>query len=149
LCGAVLLLNVQSREEFLRMEPKPDAIGTVNITIRCDVLVGKEDSEHIPDDGVILPMTTVELAPGETVYDITLQTAKAYGIQLENSGGAAEDLVYLRAINHLYELQFGDLSGWIYRVNGKEMGVGCGACELADGDEIQWLYTCELGNDLQ
>ncbi|MGM9626294.1 MAG: DUF4430 domain-containing protein [Eubacteriales bacterium] len=51
-------------------------------------------------------------------------------------------------MQYLYEFDFGDLSGWIYKVNGETPSVGCGDYVLSDGDEIAWLYTCDLGNDL-
>ena len=47
-----------------------------------------------------------------------------------------------------YEYDFGDLSGWVYHVNGISPSRGCGDYVLSDGDRIEWLYTCELGHDL-
>ena len=47
------------------------------------------------------------------------------------------------------ELDFGDLSGWIYHVNGFAPPVGCGEYVLEDGDKIEWLYSCDIGNDLR
>ena len=58
-------------------------------------------------------------------------------------------MVYISGINYLYELDFGDMSGWIYHVNDDEPLVGCGEYKLSDGDNIEWLYTCDLGKDLK
>ena len=66
---------------------------------------------------------------------------------MENAG--QWDMVYIAGINYLYEFDFGDLSGWIYHVNGSAPSVGCGEYILKDGDRIEWLYTCDLGNDLR
>ena len=56
---------------------------------------------------------------------------------------------YISGIDNLYEFQFGDLSGWMYLVNGETPSVGCGEYKLSDGDTVQWLYTCDIGNDLK
>jgi len=58
-------------------------------------------------------------------------------------------MVYISGINHIYEFDYGELSGWMYRVNGGTPSVGCGSYILSDGDKIEWLYTCELGEDLK
>ena len=55
---------------------------------------------------------------------------------------------YVAGIHYLYEYDFGDLSGWMYHVNGTAPSVCSDAYVLADGDVIEWLYSCEIGNDL-
>ena len=84
---------------------------------------------------------------GDSVYDILIEAARKYNIQMENNGSA--DMVYISGINYLYEFDFGDLSGWVYHVNGIAPSVGCGEYVLSDGDTIEWLYTCNLGNDIK
>ena len=56
---------------------------------------------------------------------------------------------YISGINYLYEFALGDLSGWIYFVNGESPSVSCDQYQLKDGDFVEWLYSCELGNDLK
>ncbi len=124
---------------------KEHPIGTVTLSIRCDTVAGK--SEHIPKDGVILPATSIQIENGETVYDILTQAAQAKKIQVENDGN--ESLAYILGIAYLYEFDYGDLSGWVYFVNGERTSVGCGEYVLKDGDIIEWKYTCNLGEDLK
>lgn len=144
----VCLTDFQSADNYYNGEAieKDNTIGSVKMTIRCDTVVGKSDSEFIPSDGVILELTEFEIEEGDTVYDILVEAAQKYGIQLENNGSA--EMVYIAGINYLYELDFGDLSGWVYHVNGSAQSVGCGQYKLSDGDTVEWLYSCELGNDL-
>lgn len=148
----VMVTDIKSKDEYYHGEKisKPDAVGTVTMTIRCDTVAGKSDSEYIPEDGIILDVTEFDLSEGETVYDILTEAARTYGIQVENTGssGGAHGMVYIAGINYLYEFQFGDLSGWVYHVNGITPSRGCGDYILSDGDSIEWLYTCELGHDL-
>ena len=129
---------------------KENAIGSVTMTIRCDTLIGKADPEQIPKDGEIMPVTSYEIEEGDTVYDILIEAVKEYGIQAENRGSSsnAHGMIYIAGINYLYEQQFGELSGWIYHVNGVAPSCGCGDYILKDGDVIEWHYTCDLGRDL-
>lgn len=151
--GIVLFTDIQTREQYYSgsSEVKENPSGTVTLSIRCDTIVGKGESEYIPDDGIILDTTDFAIEDGETVFDVLTEAARTYGIQVENSGGAgnAHGNVYISGINYLYEFQYGDLSGWIYHVNGVSPSVNCGEYVLSDGDSIEWLYTCELGYDLE
>ena len=119
-------------------------IGTVTMTIRCDLVAGQAD--YIPSDGVILAPETVPLASGDSVYDVLLRAAQVNQIAIDARG--SDSYTYVAGIGYLYELAYGDLSGWVYRVNGVSPDVGCGAYFLSDGDNIEWLYTCDLGLDL-
>ena len=145
---AVCVTDIQSKEEYYNGElpQKENAIGTVTVTIRCDTVVGKSDSQYIPDDGIILGVTEQEISEGDTVYDILIEVARVHHIQVENNGN--DKMAYIVGIGYLYEFDFGDLSGWVYRVNGQDTSVGCAEYKLSDGDAIEWLYTCSLGEDL-
>lgn len=141
LMTAISVIDLQSAENYYGnlYPPKENVIGRVTLTIRCDEVVGKSDAEHIPADGVMLQTTSFELAEGETVYDILIEAAKKHRIPIDHSGG------YIAGIGHLYELDYGSLSGWTYRVNGELATVGATEYVLRDGDVIEWSYTCELG----
>ena len=110
-------------------QERSDIAGTVTLTIRCDSAVGKVSSEHIPADGVVLEAADFTFCEGDTVYDLLIAAARKYGIHVESNG-----MRYIEGISYLYEYDCGDLSGWMYR--------------RRDGDCVEWLYTCELGNDL-
>ena len=148
----VLLTDIKSPDDYYSCEAthKENSIGTVTLEIRCDTAVGKLDADYIPEDGTVLPETTFEITEGETVFDILMEAAQTYDIQVENSGGSgnAHGMVYIAGINYLYEYALGDLSGWVYHVNGISPSRGCGDYTLTPGDKIEWLYTCDLGRDL-
>ncbi len=42
----------------------------------------------------------------------------------------------------------GNLSGWMYSVNGWFPNYGCSRYALKDGDIVEWRYTCDLGYDV-
>ncbi len=139
----VLFTNFQSADAYYGdTETKQNVVGEVTLSIRCDVLVGMTDSEYVPKDGVILETVTLEIEKGDTVYDVLAEATRKHKIHMETSG--AGELVYIEGIAYLYELQYGDLSGWLYSVNGESASVGCGSFEVSDGDTILWEYTLEL-----
>lgn len=140
----VLLTDIKTPEEYYggASPPKENAVGTVTMTIRCDTVAGK--AEHIPSDGIILPATEFEIEEGDTVKDVLTEAARTLRIQLEFNGSS-----YISGIASIYEFDFGDLSGWLYHVNGEGASVGCDQYRLSDGDTVEWLYTCELGRDIE
>ncbi len=146
--GFVIITDFKSTEDYYNSEgvTKENVVGTVTMTIRCDTVVGKSEAEYIPDDGIVLDTTSFQIDEDDTVYDILIEAAKMYNIHIENDG--ASGMAYIVGINYLYEFDFGDLSGWLYYVNGEEASMGCDKYVLADGDVIEWHYSCELGNDL-
>ena len=94
-----------------------------------------------------LPVTSFDIEKGDTVYDVLTDAAQTYGLQIDARGGS-KSMIYVAGINYLYEFDFGDLSGWVYHVNGISPSRNSGDYVLSDGDVIEWLYTCELGHDL-
>ena len=147
LCSVfILLTNFSTPDDYYGEEiVKDNPIGSVTISIKCEKLVGQLDGEQY-SDGVILDSVSMTLGEGDSVYDILRDAAKKYRLQIENNG--TEDRAYIAAIEHIYEFEYGDLSGWTYLVNGKTVSVGCSEYKLADGDVIEWVYTLELGKDL-
>lgn len=144
----VLITNFQSTDNYYNQSAidKSNSIGTVTMTIRCDTVPDKS-AEHIPDDGVILDVSTFEIEEGDTVYDVLLEATAKNKIHLETGGNS--DSAYVEGISNIYEFDFGDLSGWMYFVNGESPSVSCGEYVLSDDDTVQWLYTCDIGKDLK
>ena len=121
-----------------------ESIGSVTLTIRCDTVKGQTDARYIPEDGIILAETTYAISQGDTVYSVLIRAVRENNLQLDSRSGTS---AYVAGICHLYEFDFGELSGWMYRVNGETPNVGCGEYQLSDGDKIEWLYTCDMGRD--
>ena len=145
LIAVVMMVDVQSAEDYYATAvTKTDAIGSVTLTIRCDTVAGK--AAHIPADGVILVEGAFPIAQGDTVYTILTDAARVHGIHMEASG--TNGLRYISGIGNIYEFEFGDLSGWVYMVNGESASVGCDQYLLTPGDRVEWHYTLELGKDI-
>ena len=133
-------------------EPKP---VTVTLEIRCDTLssdMSKLENpaikDYIPTDGTILAKTTYKGTTDNTVFDVLNTLCRNNDIQLEFSYTPIYESYYIEGINYLYEFDGGNLSGWMYKVNGWFPNYGCSSYYLSDGDVIEWVYTCDLGKDV-
>lgn len=125
------------------------------ITIVCDTILDNLDNleegkaPYVPKDAVILPMTTVSFAEGDTVFQVLQKVCTAADIQIEYSWTPLYDSYYIEGINYLYEFDCGFESGWMYKVDGSFPNYGCSAYELTGGEDIVWCYTCNgLGEDV-
>lgn len=131
---------------------------TVFISIRCDTILDNWDKldkplryeKYVPSDGVILETTEYVLRPADTVFDILNRATRYNKIQMEYQGADKNQYgsIYIQGINFLYEFSVGELSGWMYMVNGVFPNYGCSKYVLKDGDFIEWVYTCDLGRDV-
>ncbi len=104
--------------------------------------------EVLPEDGVIYKSQTVTFYEGESVFDVLLREMKSHKIHMEFSMTPIYNSNYVEGINNLYEFDCGELSGWMYKVNGWFPNYGSSRYVLQDGDVIEWVYTCDLGRDV-
>ena len=125
------------------------------VTIVCDTILDNWDKlevakqEFVPADGVILAVTAVPFAEGETAFDVLKRVCDACGIQLEYSWSPLYNSYYVEGINHLYEFDCGSESGWMYKVNGWFPNYGASSYPMQEGDAMVWCYTCVgLGVDV-
>ena len=122
---------------------------TCTIQIRCDRILENKDKireavwKYVPANGTVLADTTVHIEKGSSAYDLLSQVCKAKGIAVDADYTPMYKSYYVRGIANLYEFDAGEMSGWIYKVNGKAPNKGASAYKLADGDKISWGYTCD------
>lgn len=147
-------------EQPVTKEPSPTK-ETVTIAIEATTLLDEahyamlkkplQSEQYVPADGIILPRTTYEIVrEEETVFHILQRAVREFDIHLEYEG-ADENIynsVYIEGINHLYEFSAGNLSGWIYEVNGVAPAKGASQYVVQPGDTITWHYTVDLGKDI-
>lgn len=127
---------------------------TCTFSIECSTILNDLDQldpdklEMVPSSGTILATTTVIFYEGESVFDVLQRVCKENGIHMEASWTPIYNSAYVEGIHNLYEFDCGNLSGWMYRVNGWYPNYGCSRYQLQDGDVVEWRYTCDLGNDI-
>lgn len=140
------------------VEPQDSTISqdsyTCTISISCaTVLDNMEDCDPtkqdlIPEDGWILLPVEATFYEGESVFHVLQRVCKQNQIHMEFTDTPLYNSAYIEGIGNLYEFDVGELSGWAYKVNGWFPNYGCSRYMLKDGDEICWLYTCNLGADV-
>lgn len=140
------------------IEPQTVSISdkeyTCTLSVRCDAALKNTallDSAKIPllpSDGVILPPTEVTFYEGESVFNLLLREMKRNKIHMEYVNTPIYNSAYIEGINNLYEFDCGELSGWMYKVNGWFPNYGCSRYKLCQGDRVEWVYTCDLGRDI-
>ena len=132
----------------------PSVKKVVTVSISCATILDnmdlckEEKRELVPEDGWILKPMTVTFYEGESVFNVLQRTCKQQKIHMEFSNTPIYNSAYIEGINNLYEFDVGNLSGWMYRVNDWFPNYGCSRYLLQDGDVIEWVYTCDLGDDV-
>lgn len=104
--------------------------------------------EVLPEDGIIFPEQEVIFFEGESVFDVLLREVKDKKIHMEFTMTPMYNSNYIEGIHNLYEFDCGELSGWMYRVNGWFPNYGCSRYVLEEGDLVEWIYTADLGRDI-
>ena len=133
---------------------KGEGTGVCTISISCATILDNMDvldpekTELVPPDGWILPVQSVTFTEGESVFDVLSRVCRENGIHMEFSNTPIYNSAYIEGIGNLYEFDTGNLSGWMYRVNGWFPNYGCSRYRVSDGDTIEWVYTCDLGYDV-
>ena len=150
--------NIQSVDEYYlsHLDEITEDSETVFLTIDCSTILDNWDKldkklqseKYIPKDGKILPKTEFVLREGDTVFDILDRVIRHNRIHMEAIYSNSYGSNYIQGINQIYEKSCGPLSGWMFMVNGEYPNYGCSKYILKDGDDIQWLYTCDLGADI-
>lgn len=124
------------------------------ISISCATILNNMDNlepekkDFVPKNGWILKKTTVTFEEGESVHDVLKRVCRSKGIHMESSYTPIYDSAYVEGINQLYEFDCGSQSGWMYKVNGWFPNYGCSRYKVSEGDDIAWVYTCDLGADV-
>lgn len=131
---------------------KKELTATLSVTaatILNNLAQFNEDKlEVLPEDGVIYKARTVTFYEGESVFDVLLREMKKHKIHMEFEMTPIYNSNYIEGINNIYEFDCGELSGWMYKVNGWFPNYGSSRYALQDGDVVEWVYTCDLGRDI-
>ena len=135
--------------------PEPDdGVLTCTLSVRCDTILNNMDQLRaekwsvVPADGVLYATKEVVFYEGESVLNVLVREMKVAGIPMEYAMTPLYNSAYVEGIGNLYEFDCGELSGWMYRVNGWFPNYGCSRYTVSDGDRIEVVYTCDWGADV-
>lgn len=130
------------------------AAYTCSLSVRCDTILSNmsslnpEKAELVPEDGVIFSSQEALFYEGESVFNVLQREMKRAKIHLEFADTPIYDSAYIKGINNLYEFDCGELSGWLYKVNGLFSSYGCSNYQLQPGDVVEIVFSCDLGRDV-
>lgn len=167
--AVVITAAVLAAAYFLKITPAKDFYGEQNplytggayVTFSVDCRSGAQNrgkfseelqsEKYIPADGYIIPPEKISLKEGDSAYSVLERAIKYYKIPFDVQGKGENSLgtVYVRGINNIYEFSAGELSGWMYRVNGEYPSVGCDETILKNGDEVSFVYVVDMGEIFQ
>ena len=102
--------------------------AAVEVTVEIDATAGEGE----------LTSEKVELPEGATAYDALVAAAD------DVNASDTEYGMYVQGINGLAGGDFGDMSGWMFEVNGEMAEVAASELELESGDVVTWLYVTEF-----
>ena len=139
------------QEQKTEKEEKEELYCT--LSVRCDTILRDisrldEEKRGLLGNGVIFPEKQVKFQEGESVFDVLLREMRESKIHLEFVNAPVYNSVYIEGIGNIYEFDAGELSGWMYKVNGEFPNFGCSKYILKNGDRIEFVYTCDLGKDV-
>lgn len=148
--------ELEETEEFEEETEAPEETeeNICYISISCGTILDNLDRcdedklDFVPGNGVILSQIEAEFEPGESVFDVLQRVCRENGIHMESEWTPMYNSAYIEGIHNLYEFDVGSESGWMYCVNGWFPNFGCSRYEVEPYDDIQWLYTCNLGADV-
>ncbi|MBQ2614965.1 MAG: DUF4430 domain-containing protein [Clostridia bacterium] len=132
------------------VEEKTEEVLTCTLSVRCDAALRNADKlkegklEVLPSNGVIFQEQAVAFAEGESVFDVLLGQMQKNKIHFEFVKTPMYDSAYIEGIGNLYEFDCGELSGWLYRVNGVRPTYGCSQYPVKKDDKIEFFYTCDF-----
>lgn len=149
-------VNEKETAEKVKPAEKEQAVKRENVCsveVVCNTALKSEKLSEslravLPQSGVILRETNVPIKDGESAFDILLRLTREKKVQLEFSKTPVYNSYYIEGIANLYELDCGELSGWMFSVNGEFKSVSSSKVKLKDGDRVAFVYTCDLGRDI-
>ncbi len=152
--GLVWLLDIKTADEYYA-QSLPEGDITVTVLAECSAALDNMESidervntaDVIPADGVVIAYCEVPLPEGATAFEALTLAARQQQVRVDGSGTVYG--VYVSAIGHIAEFGFGNMSGWLYSVNGEYPEVSCGEYRLHDGDAVEFHYTCGYGAGME
>lgn len=117
---------------------------SVYFTLLGDEKHGNSGETHTKADGNLetwIPRTKVTVDKGSYLIDVIEKVLSLNGMPYENLGN------YISGIKGLYEFNNGDMSGWMYLINGRYSLYGVNEQVVRNGDEIVFHYTDDYSKE--
>lgn len=90
--------------------------------------------------------TSFKVEEGSSALDALILYGKIKEIPVAFSGGT--DAGYVQGISGVMEKDYGDASGWTYKVNGESPQQSASAVILKEGDVLSWIYVKDVSETI-
>lgn len=121
---------------------KPEHVGEIKEKVTFSI------NAHTIGKGYLIKEQGVEVNRGDTVADVLKAVVGESNLKIRGSGSSLYVASMYLDGEWLGEFDHGAKSGWMYSVNGDFPDYSAGKYELVGGEQIEWHYTTDLGNDL-
>lgn len=140
LTAALMLTNFRPASDYRNpVQTAGEGEPAVELTVQCAALSDVADPDDLPDGGVnLFPTARLPYIEGESVDELLTRAANSAGFTVDRESG------YVRGIAGVYEKAYGEMSGWIFTVNGEMPSVSAADCILSDGDRVEWRYCLDM-----
>ena len=138
--------TVEETRTITEATTETTTLSVVYLSVDYKVLVGRYEGADA--NGGIVYTGTHDYYQGQTAFDLLQEAMEEAGIPMEFSQTPAYNSVYIEGIDNVYEFDFGELSGWTYRVNGVFSGYSSSSYVLSPGDRVEFMYTRDFGRDV-
>ncbi|MDL2211410.1 DUF4430 domain-containing protein [Erysipelotrichaceae bacterium OttesenSCG-928-M19] len=147
--------NQKNTDPNISIGKASDQENAKKLSFTIDMTILKEDKyynklaseyqKYVSEDGYLINNLSVEITKDYTVSEVLDAIAKEQDIAIEY--GSFDNFSYIKGINHISEKAIGDLSGWMYTINGEYPSTGIDQTKLNDGDKIVFVYSS--GEDME
>ncbi len=146
---SLVLTQGENTIEVIAKDSGKETKRSYRITLDAEVtqqnitqsIVISESNNEVP-----LAKTTMEVFEGDTALDVLKRVTTKYNIPME--ANEYDSGAYVTSIAGVKEFDRGAESGWMFRVNGQFSDVGASDIYLIPGDNLEWLYTINFGEDI-
>lgn len=126
------ILGVKTGQGYFSTVETVEVTGNITFSVDCSLV----------SDKTLVKPTSVGIGDNDTAYSVLIRVCRENGLTVINSGTAVSP--YITGIGGIYEAEYGQTSGWGYKVNGVSPSVGSGAYRLSDGDVLEWIYVPDV-----
>lgn len=120
---------------------------TINASVAAkNEELNKDVAALLKDDGMLANAKSITVKKGTNAGDAFKAFCKENNIVLNSEDG--EYGLFVKGIGGLDGGACGELSYWLFKVNGEFSDVGADSVTVNEGDAFEWVFTCNGGSDV-
>ncbi len=130
--AVIAVVGVRTGKGYFENVEEVAVTGNITFSVDCSLVSDKK----------LIEKMQIGIGEGDTAYSVLIRVCRQNGLTVINSGSPVSP--YITGIGGVYEAEYGQTSGWGYKVNGVAPSVGSGSYKLQDGDVLEWIYVPDV-----